>query len=91
MKNVEARSAHFESVVAHFSAELKSPVCFHGEVLGEIAIKERRGNSRSGFGFDPIFKPLDSSKTFAEMTIAEKNEHSHRARALRKFAEWYKS
>jgi XTP/dITP diphosphohydrolase len=91
MRNVEARSAHFESVVAHFSAGLKSPVCFHGEVLGEIAIKERRGNSRSGFGFDPIFKPLDSSKTFAEMTLAEKNEHSHRARALRKFAEWYKS
>ena len=91
MKNVKARSAHFESAVAHFSAGLKSPVCFHGEVLGEIAIKERRGNSRSGFGFDPIFKPLDSSKTFAEMTIAEKNAHSHRARALRKFAEWYKS
>jgi XTP/dITP diphosphohydrolase len=91
MRNVEARSAHFESVVAHFSAELESPVCFHGEVLGEIADKERKGNSRSGFGFDPVFKPLKSSKTFAEMTIAEKNEHSHRARALRKFAEWYKS
>jgi XTP/dITP diphosphohydrolase len=91
MKNVKARNAHFESVVAHFSAELKSPVCFHGEVLGEIAEEERRGNSRSGFGFDPVFKPAKSSKTFAEMTIAQKNEYSHRARALRKFAEWYKS
>jgi XTP/dITP diphosphohydrolase len=91
MKNVKARSARFESVVAYFSAELKSPVCFHGEVFGEIAEEERRGNDRSGFGFDPVFKPAESSKTFAEMTIAEKNEHSHRARALRKFAEWYKS
>jgi XTP/dITP diphosphohydrolase len=91
MKNVKARSARFESVVAHFSAELESPVCFHGEVLGEIAEEERKGNSRFGFGFDPIFKPAKSSKTFAEMTIAQKNEHSHRARALRKFAEWYKS
>jgi XTP/dITP diphosphohydrolase len=90
MKNVEARNAHFESVVAYFSAELESPVCFHGEVLGEIAEEERRGNSRSGFGFDPVFKPLNSGKTFAEMTIAQKNEHSHRARALRKFAAWYK-
>ena len=91
MKNVKARSARFESAVAYFSAELKSPVCFHGEVIGEIAREERRGSGRSGFGFDPIFKPLSSSETFAEMTIAEKNEHSHRARALRKFAEWYKS
>ena len=91
MKNIKARRAHFESAVAYFSAELKSPVCFHGEVIGEIADEKRRGSDRSGFGFDPIFKPLSSSKTFAEMTIAEKNEHSHRARALRKFAKWYKS
>jgi XTP/dITP diphosphohydrolase len=91
MKNVKTRSAHFESAVAHFSAELESPVCFHGEVLGEIADKERKGSDRTGFGFDPIFKPVNSGKTFAEMTIAQKNEHSHRARALRKFAEWYKS
>jgi len=91
MKNIKARRAHFESAVAYFSAELKSPVCFHGEVIGKIADEETRGSGRSGFGFDPIFKPLSSSKTFAEMMIAEKNEHSHRARALRKFAEWYKS
>jgi XTP/dITP diphosphohydrolase len=91
MKNVKARSAHFESAVAYFSADLKSPVCFQGDVIGEITDEERRGSGRSGFGFDPIFKPLSSSKTFAEMGIAEKNEHSHRARALRKFAEWYKS
>jgi XTP/dITP diphosphohydrolase len=91
MKTVRARSARFESAIAYFSAELQSPVCFHGEVLGEITGEERRGSDRSGFGFDPIFKPLDSSKTFAEMTIVEKNEHSHRARGLRKFAHWYKS
>jgi len=91
MKNIKARRAHFESAVAYFSRELKSPVCFNGEVIGEIADEERRGTDRSGFGFDPIFKPLSSSKTFAEMMIAEKNEHSHRARALRKFAEWYTS
>jgi len=91
MKNVKVRSARFESAVAYFSAESQSPVCFHGEVIGEIAGEERKKSERSGFGFDPIFKPQSSSKTFADMTIAEKNEHSHRARALRKFAEWYKS
>jgi len=91
MKNVKARSAHFESALAYFSAELRSPVCFHGEVIGKIANEERRGSGKSGFGFDPIFKQLSSSKTFAEMNITEKNAHSHRAIALRKFAEWYKS
>jgi XTP/dITP diphosphohydrolase len=90
MKNVKARNAHFESAVAYFSAKLQSPLCFQGEVLGEIADEERKDGDKSGFGFDPIFKPLNSSKTFAEMTIEEKNENSHRARALRKFAEWYK-
>ncbi|MBS7620867.1 non-canonical purine NTP pyrophosphatase, partial [Candidatus Bathyarchaeota archaeon] len=39
----------------------------------------------------PIFKPANSQKTFAEMSIAEKNKYSHRARAFRKFAKWYKS
>jgi XTP/dITP diphosphohydrolase len=91
MKNIKARTAHFESAVAYFSADLQSPICFHGGVQGEIADEERKGSGRSGFGFDPIFKPLKSNKTFAEMTIAEKNENSHRAKALRKFAEWYKS
>jgi XTP/dITP diphosphohydrolase len=46
---------------------------------------------KSGFGFDPIFQPEGSVKTFAEMTIEEKNSYSHRAAAMRKFAKWYKS
>jgi len=65
------------------------PIYFKGEVAGEIAKEERRGNRESGFGFDPIFKPAESNKTFAEMTIMKKNKYSHRAQALRKFAEWY--
>jgi XTP/dITP diphosphohydrolase len=65
------------------------PLCFKGEVLGVITKEERRGSS--GFGFDPIFEPLSGGgKTFAEMTVEEKNHYSHRAEALRKFAEWYK-
>ncbi|MEM2987956.1 MAG: non-canonical purine NTP pyrophosphatase, partial [Candidatus Bathyarchaeia archaeon] len=49
-----------------------------------------RRESEYGFGFDPIFKPVNSQKTFAEMSIGEKNKYSHRARAFRKFAKWYK-
>jgi XTP/dITP diphosphohydrolase len=89
MENAEERKAKFQSVIAFQSSEVKVPLCFEGEVLGEIARSERSGNTSSGFGFDPVFKPAGSDSTFAEMTIAEKNEYSHRAKALRKFAEWY--
>ena len=87
MENVKNRQAKFQSVIAYLSAELESPLCFKGEVIGEITTKMRKGNS--GFGFDPVFKPTNSDKTFSEMDITEKNKHSHRAKALQKFAEWY--
>jgi XTP/dITP diphosphohydrolase len=88
MENIENRSAKFQSVIAHHSQELKEPLLFKGEVFGRITKEKRRGNS--GFGFDPIFEPLDGNgKTFAEMSVEEKNKFSHRAKALRKFAEWY--
>ena len=40
----------------------------------------------AGFGYDPIFEPGDLDRTFAEMTAAEKAEHSHRGRAVRAMA-----
>lgn len=89
MENIGNRRAKFQSVIAYYSSELKSPVRFKGEAKGEITKKERKGKRKSGFGFDPIFKPANSNETFAEMTTAEKNKYSHRAQALRKFAEWY--
>jgi len=88
MEDVENREAKFQSVIAYYSSKMRLPMCFKGEVVGRITRKERKGNS--GFGFDPIFEPLNGGrKTFAEMTIEEKNKYSHRAKALRKFAEWY--
>jgi XTP/dITP diphosphohydrolase len=90
MENVKNRKAEFQSVVAYFDAELKSPICFKGEAIGEITKEERREDRKFGFGFDPIFKPTNCNKTFAEMNLTEKNSHSHRAKALHKFAEWYK-
>jgi XTP/dITP diphosphohydrolase len=90
MENVETRKARFESVIAYLSKGLKSPKCFSGQVQGEIVTEQKRGNGNSGFGFDPIFKPLRANKAFAEMSILEKNGFSHRAEAFRAFAEWYK-
>ena len=89
MENVEDRKATFQSVIAYYDGQ-SAPLCFEGEAAGKITNKERRRNGKSGFGFDPIFQPAESAKTFAEMTVEEKNGFSHRASAVRKFAEWYK-
>lgn len=85
MKNVEKRQAYFRAVVV-FSSPDESPKAFQGKVNGKISRAER---GSSGFGFDPIFSPLSPDRTFAEMTTQEKNRYSHRAQALRRFAEWY--
>jgi len=54
---------------------------FDGEVQGTI-ISEKRGSN--GFGYDPVFVPENQPRTFAEMTMAEKSQQSHRARAFAK-------
>ena len=90
MEKTDDRKATFNSVIAYFSSQLKSPICFEGSVSGKIVHEERKTDNKMGFGFDPIFKPDTSNKTFAQMTVAEKCRGSHRAAALRKFAAWYK-
>jgi len=88
MKNEANRSAYFMSVVA-FATPEEQPTCFVGKVEGNISLQEQ---GTSGFGYDPIFKPLEGNgRTFAEMTAEEKNGYSHRGKALRRFAEWYSS
>ena len=88
MENVADRKATFKSAIAYYDGH-GAPVCFEGEAAGKITLEERVGNGKSGFGFDPIFQPNGSAETFAEMAIEEKNGFSHRANAVRKFAEWY--
>jgi XTP/dITP diphosphohydrolase len=90
MENVADRHARFQSVIAYCDETLCEPECFDGESNGEITTTERKPQGKSAFGFDPIFQPVGSSKSFAEMTIEEKNGYSHRAMAIRKFAEWYR-
>ncbi|MFZ1307177.1 MAG: RdgB/HAM1 family non-canonical purine NTP pyrophosphatase [Ferruginibacter sp.] len=54
---------------------------FEGICTGTI-IAEKKGNN--GFGYDPVFVPDGSDKTFAEMDMAEKNKYSHRKKAMEK-------
>ncbi len=92
MADSENRAAKFQSVIAYCDSQHScQPLIFHGEVEGAITTCERIEQGKSGFGFDPIFQPKGSAKTFAEMTITEKNGYSHRAMAIHKFAEWYSS
>lgn len=91
MEDSTDRQAVFQSVIVYCDEETScEPECFCGESKGKITLVERKGQGKSGFGFDPIFQPAGSEKTFAEMTIEEKNGYSHRANAIRKFAKWYK-
>ncbi|MEM4929094.1 MAG: XTP/dITP diphosphatase [Acidilobaceae archaeon] len=80
------RKACFKTVVAAVVPPLE--IIVHGEVCGEIT-KEPRGVG--GFGFDPIFVPENHSKTFAEMSLEEKNAISHRGKAFRALARKLKS
>jgi XTP/dITP diphosphohydrolase len=89
MKNEKDRIATFKSVIAYCDEDHCEPLCFFGEAKGQITTVERRAQGDSGFGFDPIFQPSGNKKTFAEMTIDEKNGFSHRAMAIQRFVEWY--
>ena len=78
----ENRKAHFRTVIALIMNGKE--YFFEGEVNGCI-IEEKRGNT--GFGYDPIFMPEGYNETFAELGTDIKNNISHRAIAVRKFAE----
>lgn len=78
----ENRKARFRTVIALLVGN--ELTLMDGIVDGEIT-KERVGNS--GFGYDPIFKPNESDKTFAQMSSEEKNKISHRGRATEKLIE----
>ena len=74
------RRARFVTVLTYFAAGTYHS--FEGEIQGSI-VELPRGTQ--GFGYDPIFQPEMETRTFAEMTLAEKNKIAHRARALEKF------
>jgi len=72
------RMARFRSVIAFISREGKEELV-EGIVRGVILESPRGGQ---GFGYDPVFLPEGHDRTFAEMSLEEKNQISHRALAL---------
>lgn len=80
------RSARFRTVIALI--EKGEEHLFEGIVEGHIATEER---GSQGFGYDPVFSPLEyPHQTFAELGVEVKNVISHRARAVKKLAEYLK-
>ena len=86
MREKKNRSARFKTVIALvINGKIKT---FEGIVEGIIREKEK---GKNGFGYDPIFQPAGLEKTFAEISLEEKNRISHRAIALQKLVNYLKS
>lgn len=82
----EERAARFKTVISLYLDGQQ--YFFEGAIEGRI-IDECRG--QEGFGYDPIFIPSGYSRTFAEMSAAEKNLISHRSIAVAKMVEFLKA
>lgn len=83
MKDVSDRRAEFRTVISlnirgeqHF---------FEGICPGEITTETK---GVEGFGYDPVFKPLGHDRTFAQMSLKEKEQISHRGKAVRKLLDF---
>ena len=83
MAKIKNRKARFKTVIS-LVIDGKE-VQFEGLVEGNI-LEEKKG--QSGFGYDPIFQPIESQFSFAEKPLSEKNKISHRGRATRKLVEY---
>lgn len=85
MEGARTRKAEFKSSVA-FGESGKWLANFSSVTDGTLQLQPR---GKNGFGFDPIFVPTWTNKTFAEMELKEKTIYSHRSKALSKLALWY--
>lgn len=83
LKEKSSRRAQFRTVIALILSG--EEYLFDGRVEGSIAT-EKRGTE--GFGYDPVFIPEYSGKTFAELGVEAKNRISHRARAVARLCEF---
>ncbi len=83
LKGKDFRKARFRTVISLLLGG--EEYRFEGAVEGEIT-EEKRGEE--GFGYDPVFVPAGYGKTFAQMSLDEKNKISHRSIAFGKLVEF---
>lgn len=77
MVGMEDRTAQFRTVICLLWEQKE--YYFEGICKGKILTAMQ---GEKGFGYDPIFVPDDASKSFASMTMEEKNKYSHRQKAV---------
>lgn len=81
----EKRTAKFNTtIVASYPGEFEHDLVVSGQCAGRILVAPE---GEDGFGYDPLFYVPEKGKTFAQMTVAEKNGLSHRGRAIQKLLE----
>jgi len=86
LTKIKNRNARFRTVISLVVDGFEKQ--FEGVVEGEILTEKRGG---SGFGYDPIFQPTGFLQTFAEMNLKDKNQISHRGRAVEKLVNYLKN
>ncbi len=80
------RQAQFKTVIAlHLNGKLET---FTGICEGDITVSRQGDN---GFGYDPIFKAKGYKKTFAEISMEEKNSIGHRGKAVKQLVDFLNS
>lgn len=85
MESKSNRMARFRTVIALIQRGKEH--AFEGIAEGEI-LEGKSGTG--GFGYDPVFRPIGYSKTFAELSMAEKNQISHRGKAVQALVNFLK-
>ena len=85
LNGIDNRNAQFKTVISLMWNGKE--YLFEGITAGKI-INERKGNN--GFGYDAVFVPESSKKSFGEMELSEKNKYSHRRKATDKLIEFLK-
>ena len=83
MRGQTTRAAHFACAIA-CAFPNRDTLTAEGRCDGAVAFAPM---GQGGFGYDPVFLVPEKAKTFSQMTAEEKNEISHRGRALRTFSE----
>ncbi len=84
MNNINERAAKFVTAVGY--ADGDAIQTFIGVMSGNIA---RTPAGEEGFGYDPIFVPQGETRTYAQLSLSEKVNISHRTKAFRRFLDWY--
>ncbi len=83
LQGTQQRQAQFKTVICCYYKKQKH---FFTGICKGIILEEQKGTN--GFGYDAVFCPDGSTKSFGEMTLAEKKTFSHREKALQQFIQF---